>query len=196
MEKILTEELLKQLRLIKYDRSKTILEQNEIPSVKSDRLGNDGQFSDQPKTLNDPEYLKYKSLSPEEKEKLESDYLNNKWKSRLCTKDEQQKHSVFDGEYYVSHEDFCKPFGGTQVYKSGDGEGVSGQGYFCGCKYNGDVLINNKTQKVNDYLNRPYTESTYVISDFLNNQHNILMIGSIIFAISGGLVFDLFALGF
>jgi len=196
MENILTEELLKQLRLIKYNRGMTLLEQNEMPAVKSDRLGNTGDFSATPKIFNDDEYKKYENLSPEEKQKLESDYLNKNWKSRLCTKTAQQKHSVYNGEYYTSHEDFCKSFGGTQIYKSGDGEGVLGQGYFCGCKYNGEVLINNKTQKVNDYLNRPYTESTYVISDFLNDQHNILMIGSIIFAISGGLVFDLFALGF
>ena len=186
MENILTEELLKQLRLIKYNRGMTLLEQNEIPTVKSDRLGNTGDFSATPKIFNDDEYRKYENLSPEEKQKLESDYLNKEWKSRLCTKTAQQKRSVFNGEYYVSHEDFCKSFGGTQVYKSGDGDGVLGQGYFCGCKYNGDVLINNKTQKVNNYLNRPYTESTYVISDFLNDEHNILMVASIAFAMFGG----------
>jgi peptidoglycan hydrolase-like protein with peptidoglycan-binding domain len=198
MENILTEELLKQLRLIKYDRSKTLLEQKEYPvsnPVKSDRLGDDGNFSATPKIFSDDVYKNYQKLSPEEKEKLESEFLNDQWKSRLCTKNAQQKHSVFDGEYYTSHEDFCKPFGGTQIYKSGEGGGVLGQGYFCGCKNNGEVLINNKIQKVNDYLNRPYTESTYVISEFLNDQHNILMIAGILFAIFGGAVFDVLALG-
>jgi len=205
MKKLLNEELLRQIRLMKFDRSKTLLEQKgqiKKTTQPSDRLG--GEFSATPKIFNDPEYIKYKNLSSEEKEKLNQEFLNKKWKSRLCSTNAQQKNSVYNGEYFVSHEDFCKKFGGTQVYKSGEGKsflGISekdilGSGFFCGCKYNGEILINNKVERVNEYLNRPFTEITYPIADFLSEEHNIAMLASIAFAMFGGGIGAVFSLLF
>lgn len=196
MERLLTEELLKQIKLINYDRSKTLIEQSEIPATKqiSDRLGSYGDFQATPDIMKDPAFIEYNKLSKEEQRKLELQYDNKKWKSRLCTKDASQDRSVFDGEKRVSHEEFCKPFGGTQVYKSGEGQrfldttekDVFGQGFYCGCKFNGEVMINNKIQKVNDYLNRPYSEITYEVSEFLRDKHNLMMMLSIALAVFGG----------
>jgi hypothetical protein len=184
---LLSEELIKQIKLIKYDRSKTVFEQKEIETSTqiSDRLGNRGEYSASPEIFKDPSYIEYEKLSDKEKEKLQDEFLNKKWKSKLCTKTASQDRSVFDGEGYVSHENFCKDFGGTQIYKSSSSD-ILGQGYYCGCKYNGDVMIGNKVQKVNEYLNRPYSESTYEISKFLRDKHNLLMIASIAFAMFGG----------
>jgi len=205
MKKItLNEELLNQIRLMNFDRSKTLTEQNgqfKKSTQKTDRLGS--EFRATPKIFSDPVYKEYQSLSPKEKEKRENEFLNKKWKSKLCTTNSQQKGSVYNGEYFVSHEDFCKKNGGTQVYRSGkEGKsflGISekdvlGEGFFCGCKYNGDIIINGKTQKINDYLNRPLTEITYEIADFLSEEHNIAMIGSIAFAMFGGNVGNIFSL--
>jgi len=196
IEKILTEELLKQIKLINYDRSKTLFEQREFNKAQpvSDRLGTYGQFKPTPDVMKDPAFIEYNKLSKEEQRKLELEYDNKKWKSRLCTKEASQDRSVFDGEKRVSHEEFCKTFGGTQVYKSGEGQSflgtteqdVFGQGFYCGCKYNGEVMINNKIQKVNEYLNRPYSEITYEVSDFLSDKHNVMIMISIGLALFGG----------
>jgi hypothetical protein len=207
MKKIsLNEELLHQIRLMSFDRSKTLLEHTppiEKVVQKTDRLGS--EFRATPKIFSDPVYKEYQNLSPEEKEKKENDFLNKKWKSKLCTTNAQQKGSVYNGEYYVSHEDFCKKFGGTQVYRSkSEGKsflGVSekdvlGEGFFCGCKYNGEVFINDRTKRVNEYLNRPMTEITYEIADFLSEEHNIAMIASIAFSMFGGGIGQVFSLVF
>jgi hypothetical protein len=207
MKKIsLNEELLHQIRLMSFDRSKTLLEHTppiEKVVQKTDRLGS--EFRATPKIFSDPVYKEYQNLSPEEKEKKENDFLNKKWKSKLCTTNAQQKGSVYNGEYYVSHEDFCKKFGGTQVYRSkSEGKsflGVSekdvlGEGFFCGCKYNGEVFINDRTKRVNEYLNRPMTEITYEVADFLSEEHNIAMIASIAFSMFGGGIGQVFSLVF
>jgi hypothetical protein len=207
MKKIsLNEELLHQIRLMSFDRSKTLLEHTppiEKVVQKTDRLGS--EFRATPKVFSDPVYKEYQNLSPEEKEKRENDFLNKKWKSKLCTTNAQQKGSVYNGEYYVSHEDFCKKFGGTQVYRSkSEGKsflGISekdvlGEGFFCGCKYNGEVFINDRTKRVNEYLNRPMTEITYEIADFLSEEHNIAMIASIAFSMFGGGIGQVFSLVF
>ena len=202
MNKIITEELINQIRLMNYDRSKTLLEQGPTGDTKNqikkkiqttDRLGSD--FRATPKIFSDPVYKEYQNLSPEEKQKRENEFLNKKWKSRLCTTNAQQKGSVYNGEYYVSHEDFCKPFGGPQVYRTkSEGKsflGISekdvlGEGFFCGCKVNGQTFIGDKTVKVNEYLNRPMTEITYPIADFLSEPHNIAMIASLALTIFSG----------
>jgi len=206
MNKIITEELINQIRLMNYDRSKTLLEQKgtiEKVVQKTDRLGS--EFRATPKIFSDPVYKEYEKLSPEEKQKRENEFLNKKWKSRLCTTNAQQKGSVYNGEYYVSHEDFCKPFGGPQVYRTkSEGKsflGISekdvlGEGFFCGCKVNGQTFIGDKTVKVNEYLNRPMTEITYPIADFLSEPHNIAMIASIAFSMFGGGIGQVFSLVF
>jgi hypothetical protein len=206
MNKIITEELIKQIRLMNYDRSMTLLEQKgniEKEVQKTDRLGS--EFRATPKIFSDPVYREYQNLSPEEKQKRENEFLNKKWKSRLCTTNAQQKGSVYNGEYYVSHEDFCKPFGGPQVYRTkSEGKsflGISekdvlGEGFFCGCKVNGQTFIGDKTVKVNEYLNRPMTEITYPIADFLSEPHNIAMIASIAFSMFGGGIGQVFSLVF
>ena len=202
----LNEELLNQIRLMNFDRSKTLLEQGgqiEKVTQKTDRLGS--EFRATPKIFSDPVYKEYQKLSPEEKQKRENESLNKKWKSRLCTTNAQQKGSVYNGEYYMSHEDFCKPFGGPQVYRTkkegksflGIGEkDVLGEGFFCGCKLNSQTFIGDKTVKVNEYLDRPMTEITYPIADFLSEPHNIAMIASIAFSMFGGGVGDVFSLIF
>ena len=211
MKNILNEELIKQIRLMNFDRSKTLLEQDpkeqkpkeQKPKNPSDRLGS--EFNATPKIFSDPIYKEYENLSPEEKQKRENESLNKKWKSRLCTTNAQQKGSVYIDGYYESHEDFCKPFGGTQVFRTkSEGKsflGISekdvlGEGFFCGCKFNGQTLIGDKTVKVNEYLNRPMTEITYPIADFLSEPHNIAMIASIAFSMFGGGVGDVFSLIF
>ena len=207
MKKIsLNEELLHQIRLMSFDRSKTLLEHTppiEKVTQKTDRLGS--EFRATPKIFSDPIYKEYQNLSPEEKQKRENESLNKKWKSKLCTTNSQQKGSIYNGEYYVSHEDFCKKFGGTQVYRSkSEGKsflGVSekdvlGEGFFCGCKFNGEVFIDDKTKRVNEYLNRPMTEITYAIADFLSEEHNIAMIASIGFSMFGGGIGQVFSLVF
>jgi len=206
MNKIITEELINQIRLMNYDRSKTLLEQKgtiEKVVQKTDRLGS--EFRATPKIFSDPVYKEYEKLSPEEKQKRENEFLNKKWKSRLCTTNAQQKGSVYNGEYYVSHEDFCKPFGGPQVYRTkSEGKsflGISekdvlGEGVFCGCKVNGQTFIGDKTVKVNEYLNRPMTEITYPVADFLSEPHNIAMIASIAFSMFGGGIGQVFSLVF
>lgn len=202
----LNEELLNQIRLMNFDRSKTLLEQGgqiEKVTQKTDRLGS--EFRATPKIFSDPVYKEYQKLSPEEKQKRENESLNKKWKSRLCTTNAQQKGSVYNGEYYMSHEDFCKPFGGPQVYRTkkegksflGIGEkDVLGEGFFCGCKVNGQSFIGDKAVRVNEYLDRPMTEITYPIADFLSEPHNIAMIASIAFSMFGGGVGNVFSLIF
>ena len=196
MEKILTEELLKQLRLIKYDRAKTLMEQKEVPTVKSDRLGSGGQFSATPKIFNDDEYKKYQNLSDEEKEKLDSEQLDKYWKPRLCTKTAEQHRSVFMDGKYESHEEVCKNFGGTKIYRS-ESEGkrfidvtekdVWGQAYFCGCKYDRNILLKDgRNILINDYIRDLSTKSLYEVEDFLSDPHNIVMMASISFAMFGG----------
>ena len=212
MKKIsLNEELLHQIRLMSFDRSKTLLEHTppkkkppiEKVAQKTDRLGS--EFRATPKIFSDPVYKEYQNLSPEEKQKRENESLNKKWKSRLCTTNDQQKGSVYIDGYYESHEDFCKPFGGPQVYRTkkegksflGIGEkDVLGEGFFCGCKLNSQTFIGDKTVKVNEYLDRPMTEITYPIADFLSEPHNIAMIASIAFSMFGGGIGQVFSLVF
>jgi peptidoglycan hydrolase-like protein with peptidoglycan-binding domain len=153
MEKILTKELLEQIRLMSYDRSMTLSEQ----TIPSDRLGKTGSFNQTPKIENT----------------FNQERLDKQWKGRLCRS---------------RQEDLCKDFGGTKIFQvkgSSTEELVLGQGYTCGCKVNGEILINGKTQRVNDYLMNIFTKSTYEIQKFLQDPHNILMIGSIVFTFGG-----------
>jgi hypothetical protein len=80
---LLSEELIKQIKLIKYDRSKTVFEQKEIETSTqiTDRLGNRGEYSASPEIFKDPSYIEYEKLSDKEKEKLQDEFLNKKWKS-------------------------------------------------------------------------------------------------------------------
>lgn len=197
MEKLLTEELLKQLSLIKYDRSKTLLEQTEIPTVKSDRLGGDDpDFNADPKIFSDPSYIEYEKLSPEKKEKLDQEQLDKYWKPRLCTKTADQRRSVLMDGKYESHEEVCKPFGGTKIYRS-ESEGVRfidvtekdmfGQAYFCGCKYDRQIILKDgRNISINDYISDLTTKSLYEVEDFLGNPHNVLTLGAVALAIFGG----------
>lgn len=193
----LNEELLNQLRLIKYDRSKTLLEQtlkNDLPKPEPFRQG---EYTGDVfmKNLKNTEYLEYKNLSKEDKEKYKNEWLNKEWKGKLCTKSPNDRGSVPDGVGgHMSHEEFCSPFGGTQIYPSTSSV-ILGQGYFCGCKVNGETNIGSRLVKVNEYLNRPYTEITYGISEFLGDPHNLAMVGSIALSLFGGPAGAILALG-
>lgn len=173
MEKILTEELLKQIRLMSYDRG-IVLSEQILPT---DRLGKEGTFQPYLPTIEKTE-KKEKSLNKKQEE------LNKFWKPRLCKK---------------RHEEMCQTFGGTKVYPvkgSKTEEMVLGYGYTCGCKVNGEITLGDgKTQRVNEYLMNPFTKFTYNVKDFLQDEHNVLMIGSIIFTFGGsaavGLGFDI-----
>jgi len=193
----LNEELLNQLRLIKYDRSKTLLEQtlkNDLPKPEPFRQG---EYTGDVfmKDLKNTEYLEYKNLSKEDKEKYKNEWLNKEWKGKLCTKSPNDKGSIPDGTGgHISHEEFCSSFGGTQIYPS-TSSAILGQSYFCGCKVNGETNIGSRLVKVNEYLNRPYSEITYGISEFMGDPHNLAMVGSIALSLFGGPAGALLALG-
>lgn len=163
MEKILTKELLEQIRLMSYDRSMTLNEQ----TIPSDRLGKTGEFQPDLPTMEKTQ-KKQKSLNNKQEE------LDKYWKPRICRK---------------RHEEMCQTFGGTKVYRvegSVAEEKILGYGYTCGCKVNGEITIGSgKVQKVNEYLMNPFTKFTYNVKDFLQDEHNVLMIGSIIFTFGG-----------
>jgi hypothetical protein len=209
MEKILTEELLKQLMLIKYDRSKPLLEQGELkPWQISDRLGGiDPDFNATPKIFNDPEYIRYQKLSPEEKERLDQEKLAKYWKPRLCKKTSLWNEGTMEKPKweYHTHEDICKPYGGTYIYRYDNSKdsylevpdkNAWGQPVYCGCLRNQQLsLIDGRVVYVNDYIRDITTESLYEVEDFLTDPHNVMMLMSIGLAIFGGPVGMILAAG-
>lgn len=195
MEKLITEEILKQIKLINYDRSKTLLEQFEKTQKEpSDYLGNDGSFKRQsPK----PQGLDVKTQNIDTGMGRYVD--KSEFETRLCGK---ASILMWDNEdekyYYHKPSEFCKPFGGTELVYVDTNYLLSPINYQearyrCACKQNGEILVptpeGGKTMRVNDFIISDESvggKTGTAISDWIHDIHNLFMVGSITLTLFGG----------
>jgi len=201
MEKLITEQILKQLRLIKYDRSKSLLEQSEIPS---DYLGDTGSFEKQ---------IQKKELPKTGKESLEDKTMGRyiekgEFEKRLCDTPSILMWDTDDEKYYYHKpSEFCKSFGGTELIYVDTNYLLSPVNmaeprYRCACKQNGEILVptpdGGKTMKVNNFIisNESVGGKTgTAIYDWFHDMHNFLMVGSLTLTLFGGPVGAALAIG-
>lgn len=196
MEKLITEQILKQIKLINYDRSKTLLEQFEkTTNQPSDYLGNDGSFEKQLPKINTPDFKK----SPTKDSGVGRYYDKDEFESRLC---DRPSILMWDNEdekyYYHKPSEFCKSFGGTELIYVDTNYLLSPINYQepryrCACKQNGEILVSTpdggKTVRVNDFIISDESvggKTGTAVYDWFHDLHNLLMVGSIALTLFGG----------
>jgi peptidoglycan hydrolase-like protein with peptidoglycan-binding domain len=202
--KLLSEELLKQIKLINYDRSKTILEQFE--KEPSDYLGNTGNFERQVPKIDNNDIGK-KELSV--KDPREGRYVEkSELEQRLCNVLSVMMWDAEEEKYfYHKPSELCKNFGGTEL-KYVDTNylltpaNLQEPRYRCACKQNGEILIptpeGGKTLKINDFIMNDETVGGKIgigIYDWVHDIHNFLMVGSLVLTFFGGPVGAAVAVG-
>ncbi len=195
MEKLITEEILKQIKLINYDRSKTLLEQFEKTQKEpSDYLGDSGSFKKQsPK-------IQGLDVKPQNIDTGMGRYVDkSEFETRLCGKASILMWDSNDEKYYYHKpSEFCKPFGGTELVYVDTNYLLSPINYQearyrCACKQNGEILVptpeGGKTMRVNDFIISDESvggKTGTAISDWIHDIHNFFMVGSIALTLFGG----------
>jgi hypothetical protein len=196
--KLLTEELLKQIKLINYDRAKTILEQFEkVQKEPSDYLGDVGSFERQiPKTnTSDVGKQELSTKDPRANRYVEKGELEQ----RLCNVPSViMWNSQEERYFYYKPSELCKDFGGTELIYVNTNYLLSPANlqeprYRCACKQNRDILVptpkGSKTIKINDFIINDESvggKTGTAIYDWSHDIHHFLMVGSLVLTLFGG----------